>query len=157
MNTNIKVNDWVYIKSFKLLIKVTSEILKIKNISKVPIISEYEVNTSVDNWDEVRIDFKYIKKKFIQSLFPKFQQLDFIGECYKADNGLIRLCHIDNINKLNPFIHRSVQPDICLFVGKGSVKIMRNTREGYKEREDKVIDIICNALNELLQEKLKKK
>ena len=157
MNDQIKLNDWVYIKTFNLITKATPEILEMKNISKVPIISEYEVHTHIDNWDEVRVDFKLINKKFIQNLFPKFQQLDFIGECYKADNGLIRLCHIDNINMLNPFIHRGVQPDICLFVGKGSVKIMRNTREGHKEREDMVIDVICEELNERLQEKLKKK
>ena len=153
MTNEIKINDWVYIKAFNIITKATPEILEMKTISKVPIISEYPVYPSVSDWDEIRLDFKLINKKFIKSLFPKFLELDFIGDCYVADNGLIRLCDIGNTQRLNPFFHRGVEPDICLHIKKGGLTIMRKDREGFKEKEDRIVDVICQSLNEKLGER----
>lgn len=121
---------------------------------KEPIITEYEVETSVMNWDEIKIEHKLITKKYLKSLMPKFAELDFACDSYYTDNGVIRICLIGNEKRLIPLLQRGNIPlDIVIFPHKGYCTIMRDGQEGYFERENQIVDIICEGLNEWKVEK----
>lgn len=109
-------------------------------------ILEYPVETCVCNWIEVNIKHKKINKKYIKSLLPKFKELDFVYDAYKADNGLFRLNMIGNHNRCNPFLHKGVPPDICISAHKGHCTIMRNDIECYTKMENNIINIITKNL-----------
>ena len=153
MTNEIKQNDWIYIKAFNLITKATPEHLNMQNISKQKLVSEYEVNTSVDAWDEIRIDFPKLSKKFLLTLLPKFKELEFVEDAYLAKNGIIRINTEGNTNRDNPFFHRGMSPDICIHPARGSCTIMRNGKERFREWEDKIVDVICESLGEKIKEK----
>lgn len=110
-------------------------------MNKIEIL-EYEVNTCVCNWDEIKITHKNINKKFIKQLISDFKKLPFVYDSYKAENGLIRLNMIGNENRKNPFLNRDVPADICINVNKGYCTIMRNGSQEYLIKENQVISLI---------------
>ena len=120
---------------------------------KEPIIEEYEVETSVEDWTEVSITHKLISKKYLKWLMPKFQQLPFASKVYYANNGVFRICGIDNEKGLIPVFHKNIPDDICIFPHKGYYTIMRNEQQGYYEMEQQVIEIIYGTLCEWKIEK----
>ena len=121
------------------------------------LIKEYEVETSVENWDEVSITHKLISKKYLKWLMPKFEQLSFASKVYYANNGVFRICMIGNEKGLIPVFHKNIPEDICIFPHKGYCTIMRNGEQGYYEMEQQVIEIICGALYEWkVKKKIKK-
>lgn len=116
---------------------------------KEPIlIKEYEVLTSVENWDEVSITHKLISKKYFKWLMPKFEQLSFASKVYYANNGVFRICMIGNEKGVIPALNRGIPDDICIFPHKGYCTIIRNEKQDYYEMEQQVIDIICGTLYE---------
>ena len=124
---------------------------------KEPIIKEYEVETSVENWDEVSITHKLISKKYLKWLMPKFEQLPFASKVYYANNGVFRICMKGNEKGLIPVFSKNIPDDICIFPHKGYCSIMRNEEQGYYEMEQQVIDIICGSLSEWkIEKKLRK-
>jgi hypothetical protein len=109
-------------------------------------IEEYEVETSVCDWWEVKISHKKINKKFIKNLIPKFKELSFVFDAFKADNGLIRLNMLGNENRRNPFLHKNTPSDICIHPNKGYCILMREGSIKYKQMEDIVISVILENL-----------
>lgn len=109
-------------------------------------ILEYPVETCVCDWIEVKIKHKRINKKYIISLLPKFLELDFVYDAYKADNGLFRLNMIGNHDRCNPFLNKGVPADICIHAHKGYCIIMRNSSEEYTRMENIIINIITDHL-----------
>lgn len=155
LETIFKENDWVYNKTKKAFYK-----LDITDLSRFAfdnckkLVDEYEVETCVQDWTEISITHKLITKKYLRTLMSKFAQLDFACDCYYADNGVIRICMIGNEKRLNPLLQQGTIPrDICIFPYKGYCTIIRNGREGYSEKENQIVDIICDGLNEWKVEK----
>lgn len=112
-----------------------------------PIVEEYEVETCIEDWLEIAITHKDINIEFIEKILPKFIELDFVCDAYFADNGIFRICMLGNEKRLIPLLHKGVPADIILHPKLGRVELMRNhNSEIYKEREDKIIQIICEEL-----------
>ena len=155
MKTLLKENDWVYNKTRKAFYKLDEiDLIRFAHDNCKKLIDEYEVETCVQDWDEISITHKLITKKYLKSLMPKFSELDFACDSYYADNGVIRICLVGNEERLNPLLQRgSIPQDICIFPHKGYCTIMRNGAEGYSEKENRVVDIICGGLNEWKAEK----
>ena len=109
---------------------------------KLPKIKYYEVETEVENWDEISIKHKDITFKFIKKqLAYDLMSLDFIRTITLEDKAYpLRLGVRDIDGKL--------RPDICLFYHKKKHKItiIRDGREGYAEMENKIVDAIYNSL-----------
>lgn len=122
-------------------------------------IKEYLVETYIDNWDEISIKHKLITKKYLKYLFPKFLALPFVQDVYIAPNKLIRINMIGNDKRFIPIFHKNIPYDICLHYKreKNEVMIMRNEREGYREKEDMIVQIIVESLEEYLEYKKDKK
>ena len=155
MKTIFKENDWIYNKTRKAFYKLAeADLIRFAQDKCEKIVDEYEVSTSVADWDEISITHKLITKKYLKSLMPKFKELDFACDCYYADNGVIRVCLIGNEKRLHPLLHLGNIPrDIVIFPHKGYCTIMREGVEGYFERENQIVDIICDGLNEWKVEK----
>lgn len=155
MKTTLKINDWVYNKTRKAFYKLDeTDLVRFADEKCKKLMDEYEVETCVADWTEISITHKLITKKYLKTLMPKFAELDFACDSYYADNGVIRICLVGNEKRLNPLLQRgSIPQDICIFPHKGYCTIMRNGAEGYSEKENQVVDIICGGLNEWKVEK----
>ena len=160
MKATLKINDWIYNKTRKAFYKLDeTDLIRFAHEKCKKLVDEYEVETCVQDWTEISITHKLITKKYLKTLMPKFTQLDFACDSYYADNGVIRVCMIGNEKRLNSLLQRGNIPrDICIFPHKGYCTIMRDGVEGYFEKENQIVDIICGGLNEWKVEKdLKKK
>ena len=160
MKTTFKINDWVYNKTRKAFYKLDeTDLVRFAEEKCEKLVDEYEVETCVQDWDEISITHKLITKKYLKTLMPKFAQLDFACDCYYAKNGVIRICLIGNEKRLHPLLQRgNIPQDIVIFPYKGYCTIMRDGAEGCGEMENKIIDVICDGLNEWkVRKDLKKK
>ena len=149
LETLFKENDWVYNKTRKAFYKLDiPDLSRFAHDNCKKLVDEYEVCTSIDNWDEISITHKLITKKYLKTLMPKFAELDFACDSYYAKNGVIRICMIGNEKRLHPLLQRENIPrDIVIFPYKGYCTIMRDGAEGYFAKENRVVDIICDGLN----------
>lgn len=109
---------------------------------KLPKIKYYEVETEVENWDEISIKHRDITYKFIKKqLAYDLMSLDFIKNITLEDKAYpLRLGIYDIDGRLSA--------DICLFLHKKKHKItiIRNGREGYAEMENEIVDAIYSSL-----------
>lgn len=111
---------------------------------KMPIIKNYEVLTSVDDWWEFSIKHKLITYKFINKcLCPNLMSLPFVTTITDSDKAYPLRVGIEGTNT-------RLQDDICLFYHKKKHKItiIQNYKDEYFEMEAKIIDVIKDSLVE---------
>lgn len=109
-----------------------------------PKIGEYKVNTSVDDWIEVKVSHDIINQEFIELLIPSLRRLKEVKKCYKAHNDLIRL----DVKGLTPDTGWKYHNDIAIHPKDGHFIIMRNENPEFKAIEDKIINFIIKKIKE---------
>lgn len=109
-------------------------------------ITEYNVSTCVDSWDEIKVQNKNINIDFLMSIIPDLKNLEFVRDVYIADNGLLRI----DIKNLTPISAWKYSDDIAVHPASGHFTMMRhdNTSE-FKEYEDIVVNTIVRRLEQL--------
>lgn len=109
-------------------------------------IQEYNVDTSVDCWVEVKITHPNINKeqmtRLIESISPT---IDWCEKSYIASNGLIRL-NIKNVTIIDGGTIDRYFTDLALHVNDGEVILQRNSRRNFMMYENDLLYRIIKTL-----------
>ena len=106
------------------------------------VVQENEVETCIDNWDELCLAHPLVSPTWVYSLIPELLKLDGISKVYIARNGLLR-CELKEIEYSTQKFFRD---DVALHIKEGEISLIKTTKKSLEHYDYMVFNFVANKL-----------